>query len=105
LHVGIKPITESRPLPGQIEPYLPHGCYHLFSKGVLASPTGVSFSGVGLTFDGPIKAISDLIKFYARINNNSVPPVMSNFELENYELRSKFHKKSKGTLVKFIRRS
>jgi hypothetical protein len=82
LHVGIKPVTGSRQLSGQIELCMPHGCCHLFSEGVLASPTGVSFSGVGVTFDGTVIAISDPIQFNARINNNSVPPVMSYFEPE-----------------------
>lgn len=80
LHVGLQPVVNSAPLSGQIELCLPHGCCHLFCEGVQASSSGVSFSGVGVTFDGPIIAISDPRQFHARINGNSVPPVMSYFE-------------------------
>jgi hypothetical protein len=80
LHVGIQPVVDSEASIGQLEVCLPHGCCHLFCEGVQAAATGVSFSGVGVTFDGPVVAISNPAQFQARINGNSVPPVMSYFE-------------------------
>ena len=82
LHVGVQPVVNTLPSTGQIEVCLPHGCCHLFCEGVQASATGVSFSGVGVTFDGQVVAISNPAQFQARINGNSVPPVMSYFEPE-----------------------
>ena len=81
LHFGLQPVVNAQTLQqNQIELCLPHGCCHLFCEGVQASPTGVSFSGVGVAFDGPVVAISSPIHFNARLNSNSVPPVMSYFE-------------------------
>lgn len=80
LHFGIQPVVDTEPSVGQIEVCLPHGSCHLFCEGVQASPTGVSFSGVGVTFDGQVVAVSNPDQYQARINGNSVPPVMSYFE-------------------------
>lgn len=80
LHVGIQPVVDMEPLVGQVEVCLPHGSCHLFCEGVQASPTGVSFSGVGVTFDGQVVAVSNSSQYQRRINGNSVPPVMSYFE-------------------------
>jgi len=82
LQVGVQPIVGQGAGEGQIELCLPHGCCHLFCEGIQASPAGVSFSGVGVTFDGPVVAISDPEEFQRRINGNAVPPVMSYFELQ-----------------------
>ena len=40
----------------------------------------MSFSGIGVSFDGPVKAISNPQEYHNRINNDAVPPVMSYFE-------------------------
>ncbi len=80
LNAGIQPVVDSVVSAGQLEVCLPHGCCHLFCEGVQASANGVSFSGVGVTFDGQVVAISNPTDFQARINGNSVPPVMSYFE-------------------------
>ncbi len=77
LHVGVLGGAAGA---GQIELCLPHGCCHLFCEGVRASSAGVSFSGVGVTFDGPVVAISDGGEFQRRITGDAVPPVMSYFE-------------------------
>jgi hypothetical protein len=44
------------------------------------SPSGVSFSGVGVSIDGPVIAIGDPMQFSARLLGNAVPPAMSYFE-------------------------
>lgn len=80
LHVGVQPVVNTLPSIGQTEVCFPHGCCHLFCEGVQASATDVSFSGSGVAFDGQVVAISDPTEFQARINGNSVPPVMSYFE-------------------------
>jgi len=80
LHYGLQPIVGQAVGAGQIELCLPHGCCHLFCEGVRASSDGVSFSGVGVTFDGPVVAIADAAEFQRRINGDAVPPVMSYFE-------------------------
>ena len=80
-HEGLQPVVDSTTLTkGQVELCLPHGCCHIFSKGVQASSHGVSISGVGVTFDGDIEVISDPQQFNQKINNDAVPPVMSYFE-------------------------
>jgi len=80
IHGGVQPVVNMVTSLGQVELCLPHGCCHLFCEGVQASSVGVSFSGVGVTFDGPVVAVSDPAQFRNRIENNSVPPVMSYFE-------------------------
>jgi len=81
IHEGIQPVVGSEVKgQNQIELCLPHGCCHLFCEGVKASSRGVSFSGIGVSFDGPIKIISNSQEYNYRINNDAVPPVMSYFE-------------------------
>ncbi len=80
LHAGVRPIVGQAAGAGQIEFLLPHGCCHLFCEGVRASSPDVSFSGVGVSFDGPVVAITDVAEFQRRINGDAVPPVMSYFE-------------------------
>ena len=80
-HEGIQPVVDTPSMSkGQVELCLPHGCCHIFSKGVQASANGVSFSGVDVSFDGGIEIISDPNQFSHRIYNDAVPPVMSYFE-------------------------
>lgn len=81
IYEGIQPVVGSEVKgKNQIELCFPHGCCHLFCEGIKASARGVSFSGVGVSFDGPIKIISNLQEHNYRINNDAVPPVMSYFE-------------------------
>lgn len=82
LRTGLQPVVNAVPTAGQVELCFPHGCCHLFCEGVQASPSGVSFSGVGINFAGPVIAISDAVRFQSRIYGNAVPPVMSYFEPE-----------------------
>lgn len=75
---GLQPVTDSTTLTkGQIELCLPHGCCHIF---ISVRAHGVSFSGVGVGFDGDIEVISNRQEFYERINKDAVPPVMSYFD-------------------------
>jgi hypothetical protein len=94
LQVGIQPVIDSQASIGQIEVCMPHGCCHLFCEGVQAAATGVSFSGVGVTFDGQVVALSNYAQFQTRIKGNSVPPVMSYFEPD----------KTTSSGISFIRR-
>lgn len=80
LHGGMQPVVGQGAAAGQVELSLPHGCCHIFCEGTRASSAGVSFSGVGVTFDGPVAVISNPAEFQARINGDAVPPVMSYFE-------------------------
>jgi hypothetical protein len=80
LHAGIRPVVRQPSGSGQVELCLPHGCCHIFCDGARASAAGVSFSGVGVTFDGPVSVIGDAAEFRARIEGDAVPPVMSYFE-------------------------
>ena len=68
-HEGVQPVVDTSSLNnGQVELCLPHGCCHIFSKGVQASANGVSFSGVGVTFDGGIEVISNPNQFNHKIS-------------------------------------
>ena len=81
IRMGIQPIIGGNSgVENQVELCLPHGCCHLFCEGVKATSKGVSFSGVGVTTNGPIKVISNKIAFQKRINEDAFPPVMSYFE-------------------------
>ncbi len=79
-HVGLHPVLGQSAGDGQVEVCLPHGCCHLFCESVKMSPIGVSFSGVGVTIDGPVSVVGDPRQFSARIAGDAVPPVMSYFE-------------------------
>ncbi|GAG42134.1 unnamed protein product, partial [marine sediment metagenome] len=72
---GIQPVV-GREVKGrrQLELCLPHGCCHLFCEGLKVSGRGVSFTGVGVSFDGPIEVISNPQVFNHRINSDAVPP-------------------------------
>jgi len=81
IYEGITPVVGREAIErDQIELCLPHGCCHLFCEGVKASSRGVSFSGIGVSFDGPVKVISDPQEYNYRIKNDAIPPVMSYFE-------------------------
>src|SRR5664280_2365479 len=80
LHRGVQPVVGQVAAGGQVESCLPHGCCHIFCDGTRASSSGVSFSGVGVTFDGPVTVISNPADFQMRISSDAVPPVMSYFE-------------------------
>ncbi len=80
LHGGIQPVVGQAAAAGQVELCLPHGCCHIFCEGARASSSGVSFSGVGVTFDGPVTIISNSADFQRRLTGDAVPPVMSYFE-------------------------
>lgn len=81
IQVGIQPVVGCTPNGSrQIELCLPHGCCHIFCDGIRGSATGISFSGVGITTDGPVSVISNPAQFAARINGDAFPPVMSYFE-------------------------
>lgn len=69
------PPTSSKKI---VELCLPHGCCHLFCESVRGN--GVSFAGMNVTTNGPIKVISDQTEFRQRIINEAFPPVMSYFE-------------------------
>lgn len=79
-HAGVQPVVGQAAASGQVELCLPHGCCHIFCEGVSMSPVGVSFSGAGVSIDGPVTIVADPAQFFARINGNAVPPVMSYFE-------------------------
>jgi hypothetical protein len=77
---GVQPVVGQPLDAGHVELCLPHGCCHIFCDGAQASAEGVSFSGADVTFDGPIKVLSDPVQFQARISGDAVPPVMSYFD-------------------------
>ncbi len=80
-HAGIQPVVgQANPSDNKIELCLPHGCCHIFCEGVRASGVGVSFSGVGITSDGPVTVIADPTDYQNRIIGDAFPPVMSYFE-------------------------
>ena len=80
LHAGIQPVVGQVAGSGQVELCLPHGCCHIFCDGARASSVGVSFSGLGVMFDGPVSVITRASEFRARLEGDAVPPVMSYFE-------------------------
>ena len=82
LQAGIQPVVGQVAGSGQVELCLPHGCCHIFCDGARASSVGVSFSGVGVTFDGPVSVIGRSLEFRARLEGDAVPPVMSYFEAQ-----------------------
>jgi hypothetical protein len=63
-----------------VELCLPHGCCHIFCEGVRGSSQGISFTGFGVSTDGPVVVISNPIQHRQRIENDAFPPVMSYFE-------------------------
>lgn len=63
-----------------VELCLPHGCCHLFCESVWGNAGAISFAGMNVFTNGPIKVIGDPSEFQQRIQNNAFPPVMSYFE-------------------------
>ncbi len=81
MNVGIQPIVNmGSASAGRIEYCLPHGCCHLFCESVQGMASAVSFSGMNVTTNGPVVAVSNPDQFWSRINNDAFPPVMSYFE-------------------------
>lgn len=81
LSIGIQPVVGNvNSQENSIELCLPHGCCHIFCESVSATSQGVSFSGVGVTTNGPIRVISNPQEFNSRINGDAFPPVMSYFQ-------------------------
>lgn len=79
-HVEMRPICGSIPeKPEDIELCFPHGCCHIFCDSVQGSSKGVSF-GIGVSTAGKISIIANPQDFFARIQKDAFPPVMSYFE-------------------------
>lgn len=77
---GVRPMVGVSGDPGStVEVCLPHGCCHLFCKGVEAVATGVEFAGLGVATGGIIEVVDDPEEFSRRIEGNNFPPVMSYF--------------------------
>lgn len=80
-HVGLQPVINSPSEAGKlIELCLPHGCCHLFCDSVQGMAGAVSFAGMNVTTDGPVRPIADPAAFRSRIEGDAFPPVMSYFE-------------------------
>jgi len=81
LSIGIQPVVGNvDSQENSIELCLPHGCCHIFCESVRGMSQGVSFSGVGVTTNGPVRCISNPQEFNSRINGDAFPPVMSYFQ-------------------------
>lgn len=79
--VGLRSVIGSDTIPGQVLEFcLPHGCCHIFCDGARGVSRAVSFSGFGVTTDGPVVVIPDFHQHRQRIDNDAFPPVMSYFE-------------------------
>ncbi len=63
-----------------VELILPHGCCHLFCDSVRGAAGFVSFAGMNVTTNGPVRAIADPNEFLQRLGSDAFPPVMSYFE-------------------------
>lgn len=80
-YAQIRPVINKEPdSQSEIELVLPHGCCHLFCEAVRGSASGISFSGFGVSTDGPIRVIPNSQEFQQRIVSDAFPPVMSYFE-------------------------
>src|SRR3989338_1996420 len=82
LAAGIQPFigTPSSNHNKIVELCLPHGCCHLFCESVRGNAGAVSFAGMNVSTNGPIKVISYQLEFQNRIQTDAFPPVMSYFE-------------------------
>lgn len=79
---GIQPCI-GLPQPGDdkvIELCLPHGCCHIFCESAHGRASMVSFAGMNVSTNGPIKVIGAYPEYMQRIQNDAFPPVMSYFE-------------------------
>ncbi len=80
-HVGLRPVLGQNSEPGTtIELCMPHGCCHLFCDSARGAAGAVSFAGMNVTTDGPVRVIADAREFQRRIQEDAFPPVMSYFE-------------------------
>lgn len=80
IDAGIRPVIGQSSTLDTTELCLPHGACHIFCQGIRASASGVSFSGVGVVFDGPVSVIAEPSAHRNEIESNAVPPVMSYFQ-------------------------
>ncbi len=81
IHVGLQPVVGQATNAGtSVEICYPHGCCHFFCESVRGTAQGVSFSGMNVQTNGPIRVIVDQNEYQQRINNDAFPPVMSYFE-------------------------
>jgi hypothetical protein len=81
LSTGVQPVVwNTDGQENSIELCLPHGCCHIFCESVKGTSQGVSFSGVDVTTDGPVRVIPNPQEFNSRINEDAFPPVMSYFQ-------------------------
>lgn len=79
-YIGSPPLNNIKAL----ELCLPHGCCHLFCESVRGSAGMISFAGMNVSTNGPIKAIGDSLEFKQRIQSDAFPPVMSYFEPDKH---------------------
>ncbi len=78
---ALRPVVGSSTTPGStVELCLPHGCCHIFCDGARGAAGAVSFSGFGVTTDGPVVVVSNPQQHEQRITQDAFPPVMSYFE-------------------------
>lgn len=78
---GIRPVVGHKADANfELELVFPHGCCHIFCDAVRGDASGVSFSGIGVTTDGPVSVVADPAQFQTRISGDAFPPVMSYFE-------------------------
>jgi hypothetical protein len=81
LHLGVQPVVNTgSATSGSVELCMPHGCCHLFCESARGMASNVTFSGVNVTTNGKVIAVSNPTQFWDRINNDAFPPVMSYFE-------------------------
>lgn len=82
LSLGVQPFIGNQPPNSSksVELCLPHGCCHLFCESVRGNANSISFAGMNVSTNGPIKVISDQSEFQQRIQMDAFPPVMSYFE-------------------------
>ncbi len=80
-HAGVQiTVNSAASSNGAVELCFPHGCCHFFCESVRGLASGVSFSGMDVTTNGPVTAIGNPVQFSDRIKNDAFPPVMSYFE-------------------------
>jgi len=78
---GLRPVIGQASEPGRtIELCMPHGCCHVFCDSARGVAGSVSFAGVNVRTDGPVRVIADPGEFQRRIEGDAFPPVMSYFE-------------------------
>ena len=80
-HIGLRPVVGNPTIARRdIEICFPHGCCHFFCDSVKGMASAVSFDGMNVMTNGPVRAIADPTEFQKRITQDAFPPVMSYFE-------------------------